>query len=75
MTRHFRIFDPALVPGALQTRGYATVRLSEFAGHGRHPGDISATVAVRMERARLLSRGSGACWASTRCARPWRTGM
>jgi hypothetical protein len=58
MTRHFRIFDPALVPDALQTRGYATVRLSEFADMVGIPGDISATVAVRMERARLLSLGS-----------------
>jgi transcriptional regulator with XRE-family HTH domain len=57
MTRHFRIFDPALVPGALQTPGYATVRLSEFADMVGIPADISATVAVRMERARLLLSG------------------
>jgi hypothetical protein len=44
--------------GTAQTRGYATVRLSEFADMVGIPGDISATVAVRMERARLLSLGS-----------------
>jgi transcriptional regulator with XRE-family HTH domain len=56
-TRHFRIFDPAVVPGALQTPGYATVRLSEFADMVGIPADVPATVAVRMERARLLLSG------------------
>jgi hypothetical protein len=56
-TRHFRIFDPAIVPGALQTPGYATVRLSEFADMVGIPADLQATVAVRMERARLLLSG------------------
>src|SRR5580693_4153961 len=56
-TRHVRIFDPAVIPGALQTPGYATVRLSEFADMVGIPADIPATVAVRMERARLLLSG------------------
>ena len=56
-TRHFRIFDPAIIPGALQTPGYATVRLSEFADMVGIPTDLPATVAVRMERARLLLSG------------------
>jgi len=56
-TRHFRIFDPAIIPGALQTPGYATVRLCEFADMVGIPADIPATVAVRMERARLLLSG------------------
>jgi transcriptional regulator with XRE-family HTH domain len=56
-TRHFRIFDPAIVPGALQTPGYATVRLSEFADMVGVPADVPAAVAVRMERARLLLSG------------------
>ena len=56
-TRHFPIFDPAIIPGALQTPGYATVRLAEFADMVGIPADIPATVAVRMERARLLVSG------------------
>jgi transcriptional regulator with XRE-family HTH domain len=56
-TGHFRIFDLAIIPGALQTPGYATVRLSEFADMVGIPADIPATVAVRMERARLLLSG------------------
>jgi transcriptional regulator with XRE-family HTH domain len=56
-TRHLRIFDPAVVPGALQTPGYATVRLSEFADMVGIPADLPATVAVRMERARLMLSG------------------
>ena len=56
-TRHFRIFDPAVIPGALQTPGYATVRLSEFADMVGIPADVPATVAVRMERAKLLLSG------------------
>jgi len=56
-TRHFRIFDPAIVPGALQTPGYAAVRLSEFADMVGIPADVPAAVAVRMERARLLLSG------------------
>jgi transcriptional regulator with XRE-family HTH domain len=56
-TRHFRIFDPAIVPGALQTPDYATVRLSEFADMVGIPADLPAAVAVRMERAKLLLSG------------------
>jgi transcriptional regulator with XRE-family HTH domain len=56
-TRHFRIFDPAIVPGALQTPDYATVRLAEFADMVGIPADLQATVAVRMARARLLLSG------------------
>lgn len=56
-TRHFRIFEPAIVPGALQTPAYAAVRLSEFADMVGIPADLQAFVAVRMERARLLLSG------------------
>jgi hypothetical protein len=55
--RHLRIFDPAIVPGALQTPGYAAVRLSEFADMVGIPADLPAAVAARMERARLLMSG------------------
>ena len=56
-TRHFRIFEPAIVPGALQTPGYATARLSEFADMVGIPADIQAVVAIRMKRAGLLLSG------------------
>ena len=56
-THHFRIFDPAIIPGALQTPGYATIRISEFADMVGIPADVQSTVAVRMARAQLLQSG------------------
>jgi transcriptional regulator with XRE-family HTH domain len=56
-TRHFRVFEPAVVPGALQTPAYAAVRVAEFADMVGIPADVQATVAVRMERARLMLSG------------------
>ncbi|MGD0685075.1 MAG: helix-turn-helix transcriptional regulator [Streptosporangiaceae bacterium] len=56
-TRHFRIFDPAIIPGALQTPAYAAVRISEFADMVGVPADVESTVAARMQRARLLEAG------------------
>jgi transcriptional regulator with XRE-family HTH domain len=56
-TRHLRIFDPAIISGALQTPGYATVRLTEFADMVGVPADTRDTVAIRMERAKLLLSG------------------
>jgi transcriptional regulator with XRE-family HTH domain len=53
-THHFRIFDPAIIPGALQTPDYATVRFSEFAAMVGIPTDVQQAVAVRMERGKLL---------------------
>lgn len=54
-SRHLRIFDLAVLPGALQTPGYATVRLAEFAEMVGIPADIQEAVAARMERGKLLS--------------------
>jgi len=56
-TRHFRIFEPAVIPGALQTPAYAAVRVSEFADMVGVPADVESTVAARMERGRLLRAG------------------
>ena len=56
-THHFRVFEPAVVPGALQTPAYAAVRVTEFADMVGIPADVQATVAVRMERARLMLSG------------------
>ncbi len=56
-TRRYRLFNPAIIPGALQTPGYATARISEFADMVGIPADVEDTVAVRMERGRLLLSG------------------
>jgi hypothetical protein len=56
-THHFRVFEPAVIPGALQTPAYATVRVAEFANMVGIPADVQDTVAVRMERARLMLSG------------------
>jgi transcriptional regulator with XRE-family HTH domain len=53
-SRHLRNFDPAIVPGALQTRRYATVRLAEFTDMVGIPADVEEAVAARMERGKLL---------------------
>ena len=56
-TRHFRIFNPAVIPGALQTPDYAATRLTEFADMVGIPADVEDTVAARIERGRLLLSG------------------
>jgi transcriptional regulator with XRE-family HTH domain len=56
-THHFRIFNPAVIPGALQTQEYATTRLTEFADMVGIPADVEDTVTARMERGRLLLSG------------------
>jgi transcriptional regulator with XRE-family HTH domain len=53
-THHFRIFNPAVIPGALQTQEYATTRLTEFAEMVGVPADVEDTVTARMERGKLL---------------------
>lgn len=54
--RH-RVFTMFMIPGALQTRSYATVRLAEFCEMTGAATDVEATVEVRMQRAELLHRG------------------
>lgn len=56
-SRHVRNFDLAIIPGALQTPAYATVRFTEFADMVGIPADVPEAVAVRMERAKLLRSG------------------
>lgn len=56
-SRHVRVFDPAIIPGALQTPGYAAVRFAEFAEMVGIPADVPEAVAARMDRARLLHSG------------------
>lgn len=56
-TRLFRSFQIFVVPGLLQTAEYATVMLTEGARHLETPPDIERTVALRMERQRILYSG------------------
>jgi transcriptional regulator with XRE-family HTH domain len=55
--RRHRVFTMFMIPGALQTRRYATVRLTEFCDMTGAATDIDATVDVRMQRGELLRRG------------------
>ncbi|GAB3811834.1 helix-turn-helix domain-containing protein [Micromonospora zhanjiangensis] len=51
---HIRNYEPALIPGLLQTPEYATVIFQ--AKPGRSPEEMARKVALRMERQRLLAR-------------------
>jgi transcriptional regulator with XRE-family HTH domain len=56
-TRLFRCFQIFVVPGLIQTPEYARVMLTEGARHLETPPDIERTVALRMERQRILYTG------------------
>jgi hypothetical protein len=53
LATRMRRYDPELIPGLLQTREYATAVLE-----GGPAVDVSRAVEARMERQRLLSRGT-----------------
>jgi transcriptional regulator with XRE-family HTH domain len=53
-TRLFRVYSPTLVPGLLQTGGYATGLLSTITEFRDIPNDVAAAVAARLERSRVL---------------------
>ncbi|GAA4241543.1 helix-turn-helix transcriptional regulator [Actinomadura meridiana] len=56
-TRLFRIFEPFVVPGLLQTRDYAAQRFRDnIAFHGTG-GDVDTAVQSRMDRQDVLRRG------------------
>lgn len=55
--RRYRVFTMFMIPGALQTRPYATVRLSEFSDMTQTPADVEQAVDARMERGRLIRSG------------------
>jgi transcriptional regulator with XRE-family HTH domain len=55
--RYLRIFDPAIIPGALQIPAYTRARLAEFADMVGIPVDMDDTIAARQERGRLLLTG------------------
>jgi transcriptional regulator with XRE-family HTH domain len=55
--RLFRIYEPAVVPGLLQTRYYAVAVLSSFIEFVRVPDDAEEGATARLERQRVLTHG------------------
>jgi transcriptional regulator with XRE-family HTH domain len=55
--RLFRIYEPAVVPGLLQTREYAVAILLTFIDFVRIPEDAEEGAAARLERQRVLTHG------------------
>ncbi|MER7134754.1 helix-turn-helix domain-containing protein [Streptosporangium saharense] len=56
-TNHFRVFEPFLIPGLLQTADYALTILSRFIEFQGLPNDVEEGVQARMERQQILYRG------------------
>ncbi|MFI1801438.1 helix-turn-helix domain-containing protein [Streptomyces sp. NPDC020379] len=53
-TRHFRIYEPGVIPGLLQTPAYARSIMSRIIGFWGIPDDTEDAVAVRMSRQQVL---------------------
>lgn len=56
-TSRFRIYEPLLIPGLLQTPEYARTRFAENIAFHRTPNDLDAAVEARMRRQEILRRG------------------
>ncbi|MFD6438170.1 helix-turn-helix domain-containing protein [Streptomyces venezuelae] len=56
-TRAFRIYVSDVIPGFLQTPGYATALLSSIADFRGTPDDVSDAVTARIRRNQVLSQG------------------
>lgn len=54
--RLFRVFEPATIPGLLQTAEYARARFAEGIGLFKVPNDVDEAVRARMQRQELLYR-------------------
>lgn len=57
-TRMFRVYVSDVIPGFLQTPGYAAALLSSIADFRGTPDDVAAAVAARMRRNAVLSSGA-----------------
>ena len=57
-TRVFKVYCPAVVPGFLQSPGYASALLSSIASFRGIPDDTEEAVSGRMKRNRMLSGGN-----------------
>ncbi|MFD9111644.1 helix-turn-helix domain-containing protein [Streptomyces bottropensis] len=53
-TKTFRIYSPTLVPGLLQTGGYALGLMSSITRFRDIPNDVAEAVAARLERSRII---------------------
>ncbi|GAT83693.1 XRE family transcriptional regulator [Streptomyces sp. F-3] len=53
-TRHMRVYCSNVVPGLLQTQGYAEALLSTIAGVFETPNDAAEAAAARVERSKVL---------------------
>nr|WP_272919836.1 helix-turn-helix transcriptional regulator [Streptomyces sp. SID5468] len=57
-TKAFRVYVSDVIPGFLQTPGYAAALLSSIADFRETPDDVSDAVAARMRRNAVLSNGA-----------------
>ncbi|MFE2971225.1 helix-turn-helix domain-containing protein [Streptomyces sp. NPDC059340] len=57
-TKTFRVYVSDVIPGFLQTAGYAAALLSSIADFRGTPDDVSDAVAARMRRNAVLSNGA-----------------
>ncbi|WP_406138652.1 helix-turn-helix domain-containing protein [Streptomyces sp. NBC_01089] len=57
-TRVFRIYCSNVVPGLLQTDGYARALLGSIAAFREAPDDVSDAVTARLERSRVIREGN-----------------
>lgn len=55
-TRLFRVFEATVIPGLLQTAGYARARFAEGTRRMHLPDDINEAVAMRVRRQDILYR-------------------
>jgi transcriptional regulator with XRE-family HTH domain len=56
-TRHFRIYEPGLVPGLLQTPAYTTALMKRIVAFSGVTDDVEDAVAARIRRQRVLTSG------------------
>ncbi|OKI03601.1 XRE family transcriptional regulator [Streptomyces sp. CB02056] len=56
-TRVFRVYSSSLVPGFLQSRGYATALLSAITRFHGTPDDVADAVDARLARSRIVREG------------------
>ncbi|MFI0718936.1 helix-turn-helix domain-containing protein [Streptomyces sp. NPDC021224] len=56
-TTHFKVYCSNVVPGFLQTPGYATALLRSIATFRDLPDDVDAAVAARIDRSRIIHEG------------------
>lgn len=56
-TRHFRIYEPGVIPGLFQTPAYARARMSRIVAFAGLPDDVEEAVAARMARQHVVYEG------------------